>query len=280
MKLREVSGVIQNFISTTLKTAIVGVHSPRGDDWQEIMWVAMDTTGIDTGLQVDNNQAAALYFVVTVAIGNFFWLNLLVTALVDNFNKMASQDKLTFATPAQLRWQRAILRASTEDTEAWRKIVPPPGADLWSRARLMAHRMSKPKKFAHFMLLVIITNVIEMLLQTENMDTAKENTHFWFSIVFTLIYFIEMCLLLMAQGRRYYFRNYWNWLDAIVGRSVDRASHRSKPQRRRTLGVLTARASTETSQTRQSTQRFEISLQHVHHESSRRRYVVLAYLRW
>ena len=41
----------------------------------------MDTTGIDTGLQVDNNQAAALYFVVTVAIGNFFWLNLLVTAL-------------------------------------------------------------------------------------------------------------------------------------------------------------------------------------------------------
>ena len=201
-----------NFGAALLSTFIL--HA--GDDWQEIMWVAMDTTGIDTGLQVDNNQAAALYFVVTVAIGNFFWLNLLVTALVDNFNKMASQDKLTFATPAQRRWQQAILRASTEDTEAWRKIVPPPGADLWSRARLMAHRMSKPKKFAHFMLLVIITNVIEMLLQTENMDTAKENTHFWFSIVFTLIYFIEMCLLLMAQGRRYYFRNYWNWLDAIV----------------------------------------------------------------
>ena len=167
----------------------------------------MDTTGVGTGLKTDNNQAAALYFVLTVAIGNFFWLNLLVTALVDNFNKMASQDKLTFVTPAQRRWQQAILRASTQDSEAWRRIVPPPGKSLWSRARLLAHHISKPKKFAYFILVVVCANLIELLTQTANMSSSAEYAHFCMSIAFTAVYSLEMMLLLMAQGRTRYFRN-------------------------------------------------------------------------
>ena len=211
-KWRNAKFNFDNFGAALLSTFLL--HA--GDDWQEIMWVAMDTTGIGTGLKTDNNQAAALYFVLTVAIGNFFWLNLLVTALVDNFNKMASQDKLTFVTPAQRRWQQAILRASTQDSEAWRRIVPPPGKSLWSRARLLAHRISKPKKFAYFILVVVCANLIELLTQTANMSSLEEYAHFYLSIAFTAVYALEMVLLLMAQGRTRYFRNYWNWLDAFV----------------------------------------------------------------
>ena len=211
-KWRNAKFNFDNFGAALLSTFLL--HA--GDDWQEIMWVAMDTTGVGTGLKTDNNQAAALYFVLTVAIGNFFWLNLLVTALVDNFNKMASQDKLTFVTPAQRRWQQAILRASTQDSEAWRRIVPPPGKSLWSRARLLAHHISKPKKFAYFILVVVCANLIELLTQTANMSSSAEYAHFCMSIAFTAVYSLEMMLLLMAQGRTRYFRNYWNWLDAFV----------------------------------------------------------------
>lgn len=201
-----------NFGAALLSTFLL--HA--GDDWQEIMWVAMDVTGEGTGLKTDNSQAMALYFVITVALGNFFWLNLLVTALVDNFNKMASQDKMTFVTPAQRRWQQAILRASTQDTEAWRKVTPPPGESLWSRARLMAHWLAKPEKFANFMLAVVIANTIEMMTQTADMSSSEETAHFAFSIMFTVIYTVEMILLLMAQGPKRYKENYWNWLDSFV----------------------------------------------------------------
>lgn len=201
-----------NFGAALLSTFLL--HA--GDDWQEIMWVAMDVTGEGTGLKTDNSQAMALYFVITVALGNFFWLNLLVTALVDNFNKMASQDKMTFVTPAQRRWQQAILRASAQDTEAWRKVTPPPGESLWSRARLMAHWLAKPEKFANFMLAVVIANTIEMMAQTADMSSAEKTVHFTLSIMFTVIYTVEMILLLMAQGPKRYRENYWNWLDSFV----------------------------------------------------------------
>jgi len=201
-----------NFGAALLSTFLL--HA--GDDWQEIMWVAMDITGEGTGLKTDNSQVTAIYFVITVALGNFFWLNLLVTALVDNFNKMASQDKMTFVTPAQRRWQQAIMRASTRDTEGWRKVTPPPGESLWSRARLMAHWLAKPEKFANFMLVVVVANTIEMMAQTADMTSSEQTIHFVFSIIFTMIYTVEMILLLMAQGPKRYRENYWNWLDAFV----------------------------------------------------------------
>ena len=211
-KWRNAKFNFDNFGSALLSTFIL--HA--GDDWQEIMWVAMDSTGQGTGSSKDHNQSAALYFVVCVAIGNFFWLNLLVTALVDNFNKMSNQDKLTFTTPAQRRWQQAILRASQVDLEAWRKILPPPGDNLWSRARLTAHRITKTRKFSSFILLVVICNLVEKLAQTANMSESVEKVHFYFILCFSGVYAAEFILLWMAQGTERYFKSYWNWLDTFV----------------------------------------------------------------
>jgi len=202
-----------NFASALLSTFIL--HA--GDDWQNIMWVAMDTTsGEDTGLLRDHNQPAALYFVACVAVGNFFWLNLLVTALVDNFNKMSHEDKLTLATPAQRRWQQAILRASHVDLEAWRNILPPPGNDLWSRLRLKAHSVTKNSKFSRFILIVVIANLVEKLAQTANMSENVEKVHFYLIMCFSGVYAAEFILLWMAQGTERYFKSYWNWLDTFV----------------------------------------------------------------
>ncbi|XP_022840535.1 Voltage-dependent channel, four helix bundle domain, partial [Ostreococcus tauri] len=201
-----------NFGAALLSTFIL--HA--GDDWQEIMWVAMDSTGYGTGYKQDNNQSAAAYFVITVLIGNFFWVNLLATALVDNFNKMASQDKLTFATPAQRRWQQAMMRAAAADLGAWRKIVPPPGNGLWSRARLAAHTVAKAKTFSFFVVGVVTANLMTALAETANMSQAEINIHYYLNTTFTIIYVLEMVILLMAQGKKRYLLTYWNWLDSFV----------------------------------------------------------------
>jgi len=201
-----------NFGAALLSTFMLHV----GDDWQEIMWVAMDITGTGTGLQANANQFSAFYFVATVAFGNFFWMNLLVTALIDNFNKMTVDDKLTFVTPSQRRWQQALLRASAKDEESWRYISPSARKDIWSRLRNSAHLVCKQKIFDYVMLFVVSANVIELLTQTVNMSQEAEDAHFYLSIGFTAIYALEMILLLMAQGFRRYFAVYWNWLDAFV----------------------------------------------------------------
>ena len=129
---------------------------------------------------------------------------------------MTIDDKLTFVTPAQRRWQQAIVRAAEKDDDAWRYVSPPPGATLWARARKIVHSTCKHKQFDYFMLFVVAANTLELLFQTADMSQAVSDVHFYLSIMFTAIYAVEMTMLLMAQGRRRYFETYWNWLDAFV----------------------------------------------------------------
>lgn len=47
--------------------------------------------GIDRQPQLNHNPAAGLYTVGFVLIGSFFWVNLLTTAIVDNYSQLINQ---------------------------------------------------------------------------------------------------------------------------------------------------------------------------------------------
>ena len=60
-----------------------------GDNWQDIMYVAMDSTGKDTAPERDANKGAAAFFVFSILFAMMLWANLFVSALVDNFTTLA-----------------------------------------------------------------------------------------------------------------------------------------------------------------------------------------------
>ena len=67
-----------------------------GDNWQDIMYVAMDSTGDDTAPERDANKGAAAFFVFSILFAMMLWANLFVSALVDNFTKKVLPDLTIF----------------------------------------------------------------------------------------------------------------------------------------------------------------------------------------
>ena len=62
-----------------------------GDNWQDIMYLGMDAAGEDREPATDARKNYAAFFVLAVVVAFFFWANLFVSSLVDNFSTVASQ---------------------------------------------------------------------------------------------------------------------------------------------------------------------------------------------
>ena len=61
-----------------------------GDNWQDLMYEAMDVVGVDQEPIRDNAKWACVYFFVSILFGFLLWANLFVSALIDNFNRIAN----------------------------------------------------------------------------------------------------------------------------------------------------------------------------------------------
>ena len=89
-----------------------------GDNWQDIMYVAMDSTGDDTAPERDANKGAAAFFVFSILFAMMLWANLFVSALVDNFTTLASAG-VTLTTEKQREWQATMRwKLGTQNSEA------------------------------------------------------------------------------------------------------------------------------------------------------------------
>ena len=62
--------------------------------WSIVMYNAMDSVALGKQPQRNNNQYAALFFVVFILFGSFLVMNLFVGAVVDNFNRQADKGEV------------------------------------------------------------------------------------------------------------------------------------------------------------------------------------------
>jgi cation transport ATPase len=56
------------------------------EGWPDIMYDAVDTTDVDQSPRKNNNIWAAYYFIFFIFMGSFFFLNLFIAVVFDNFN--------------------------------------------------------------------------------------------------------------------------------------------------------------------------------------------------
>ena len=72
--------------------AIVAVFViSTGDNWQDIMYLGVDATGEDREPATNARKHYAAFFMLAVVVAFFFWANLFVSSLVDNFSAVASR---------------------------------------------------------------------------------------------------------------------------------------------------------------------------------------------
>ena len=183
-----------------------------GDNWQDIMYVAMDSVGDGRAPSRDHSSWAAAYFVLVVLVAMLFWANLFVSALVDNFNRMAANGGPTLVSDEQRRWQQAMQLATISHLERWR-LAPPKNA---SKIRRTIHHYCKQPAFDTAVTSVIFLNLLAMVAYRHDASSAEMTAQEVFDYFFTFFYVLEACLLVAAMGWKMYWSNFMYRVDFVV----------------------------------------------------------------
>ena len=183
-----------------------------GDNWQDLMYEAMDVVGKDQEPIRDHAKWACVYFFVSILFGFLLWANLFVSALIDNFNRIANEqnDGKLFITDEQRVWQQAMLLAMAHADNSWRRTPP---ETPW---KAVVHRVVSKYAFDAFSVFMIVLNMVTMMAIRANPSKSEDDYQVWMGNTLAIWYMLEAYLLIVAMKWTNYWRSGWNKIDFIV----------------------------------------------------------------
>merc|ERR1719317_905605 len=73
--------------------------------WNETMYMVSGSRGVDKQLVVYDNGLVGIYFIFLIIVCNFFSLNLIITVVIDKFERIKGEKEgSAFQTEAQRSW--------------------------------------------------------------------------------------------------------------------------------------------------------------------------------
>ena len=207
--------------------AIVAVFvMSTGDNWQDIMYLGIDSRGENLEPQFERNKNLAFFFVVVVVVAFFFWANLFVSSLVDNFSQVASEmggdsDEASASefsssgyqySESQRRWLLALKAGVRASTEEWRDANPL--AMLFARRVVFKIRASK--FWEPFVTVFITANAIQLCFYRADASDSEVELMTTLSVVFAVLYVLETVINVTAMTWAQYWASGWHRLDFTV----------------------------------------------------------------
>uniref|UniRef100_A0A8C6X1L0 Sodium channel protein n=1 Tax=Naja naja TaxID=35670 RepID=A0A8C6X1L0_NAJNA len=178
--------------------------------WMEIMYAAVDSTGIEKQPQYEHNLYMYLYFVGFIIFGSFFTLNLFIGVIIDNFNqqkkKIRGQD--IFMTEEQKKYYNAMKKLGSKKPQ---KPIPRPS----NKIQGFIFDFVTKQAFDIGIMILICLNMVTMMVETADQDSSVEEILYWINLIFIVIFTGE-CLLKLIALRYYYFTIGWNIFDFVV----------------------------------------------------------------
>ncbi|KAL6754112.1 Ion transport protein-domain-containing protein [Haematococcus lacustris] len=179
------------------------------DAFMALAQQCIDTVGVDNQPKEKNAPWMGLYVLSFVFLGSWFWVNLLVSVVVQFYSKLVV-EKGDVLVSKQAKEYVKLFRL-TNKADYW-KGVPVPSNRWRARAlRIVAHPY-----FDRVTIAVVVTNVIIMgcdhYNETDEFSLAMTGLNFGFTSCFV----VEMVLKLMALGWGPYLSDNWNRLDCFV----------------------------------------------------------------
>eukprot|EP00884_Botryococcus_braunii_P020692 jgi/Botrbrau1/7306/Bobra.247_3s0003.2 len=197
-----------NFASAAIVLFGIGT----GESWSSMMYAAIDARGPGLQPQRDHSVVASLYFISFMVVYSFCCLNLFVGVTLDTFTRRSQQMGLEagiLLTKEQRAWVETQRRALRKP--------PKPLAGLPKHVirRTMA-LIIEGATFQWFMFLALACNMIFMMLEHYNMTSTWSLVTNIASLVFTIIFAVEVVIKLVALFPSSYFGNVWNCFDFAV----------------------------------------------------------------
>lgn len=181
-----------------------------GEGWPDVMFRASDTTGVDRSPEEEAAFWNAYYFVIFVCVGAFFFLDLFVGVVFDNFMRLKRKlDWFGLLTDDQRIWVEEQRRIASIRPP---KIVIAP-KQAWRR-KLFTFVSSTA--FEVGVMTCILLNVVSLAItfyeQPSGYTLALDIANWVFTIVFT----VEAVLRIVAYGAGAYFKDPWYRFDFFV----------------------------------------------------------------
>jgi len=185
------------------------------DEWAEIMYNGMDIVGKDMAFRENASWWYSIYFLIVVLVGGFLSFNLIVSVVVDNFDRIKEQKSGSiFMTESQAQWQqnqKLLARVNLE------KRYPQP-RNKW---RKYCFLVTMNPYFDPMIMLCIILNALTMSMNHYKMSDNLLSLLETFDLGFIVIFSLEAILKITALGWSAYTSENWNKFDfAIVLASV------------------------------------------------------------
>ena len=194
-----------------------------GDEWEDLMWRAMDAPAGQPGQPPIRNDSspAAFFFILWIYVGQFVLINLFVAKVVNNFVRIKESDEHAgtstagaLLTKEQRQWQVAMLASH----EHKRHAPDPPPDPPDNPALRWLHRLVSSPGFSGFMTAVVIFNILVMASKYHGMeqDTNRYQAYSNLMWLCTHIYYTECVLKLLGLSVSGYCSDPWNRFDLFL----------------------------------------------------------------
>jgi len=182
------------------------------DSWTNTMWACMDSRGEGKEPSENHQPAFALFFVIYVVVSVFFWVNLLVSVVVDFYTR-ASKDlgENLFETAEQQEWKSALQLKSRVKGDLVKLYNLPKSGPRHHARKFVMH-----PKFEFFIMGCIAINALVMITYHDGQGSGWDSLQEVCGHLFVWLFAAEAAAKLFALFPRCYFADSWNVFDFVV----------------------------------------------------------------
>jgi len=183
---------------------MIGVSSLEG--WNTVMFQLMDIEGDDKQPQKNASPANCLFPILYVVITAFIFVSLMITLIIDQFNRTVGKGMLT---EGQREFRAVINRALSAPRP--QPILPPP---KHQRFRVACYHLVGRPWWDKVSTGVVLLNVVVMMCNYYGESQQYKDDLDLANYLFSYIYLVELITVLSAFGWRQYLVDNFNVVDA------------------------------------------------------------------
>jgi len=178
--------------------------------WAETMYSCIAAEGVDKQPVPYAHPEVGAYFIVSQIVCSFFTLNLIISTIIDNFNRIREEKNgSAFLTQRQLLWQKKKRLSSRIKLQ----VKPTPPENEW---RQMVFHIVENNLFDVMITCCIVINSCFMAAEHYNMSDTLGVILWFMDLVFVLIFTLEAAMKMFAYGGYVYFADSWNQFDFVI----------------------------------------------------------------
>uniref|UniRef100_G1QTL3 Sodium channel protein type 7 subunit alpha n=1 Tax=Nomascus leucogenys TaxID=61853 RepID=G1QTL3_NOMLE len=178
--------------------------------WITIMNSAIDSVAVNTQPHFEVNIYMYCYFINFIIFGVFLPLSMLITVIIDNFNKHKIKlgGSNIFITVKQRKQYRRLKKIMYEDSE---RPIPRP----LNKLQGFIFDVVTSQVFNVIVMVLICFQAIAMMIDTDVQSLQMSIALYWINSIFVTLYTME-CILKLIAFRCFYFTIAWNIFDFMV----------------------------------------------------------------